>query len=130
MYRVVGKSSVLDTNYKRMDYMYWRDEREAREREREREGERRRKADERRRKEKRWREKGENHNECIVYVLNLLHSLIGTVLCTAHNTTGYSWTSLSFCVINWTNRLNRTSWKPKERERERERGKRNIINDK
>ena len=86
-----------------MDYTYWRRERE--------EGE----ADETKRKEK----DGERKEKIIliVYVLNLLHSLIGTVLCAAHNTTRYSWTRLSFCVINWTNRLNRTSWKPKERER-------------
>ena len=67
----------------------------------EREGERGGEADETKRKEK----GGERKEKIIlnVYVFNLLHSLIGTVLCTAHNTTGYSWTSLSFCVINWTN---------------------------
>ena len=27
-YRVVGKSSALDTNCRRMDYMYWMEERE------------------------------------------------------------------------------------------------------
>lgn len=59
MYRVVDKSSALDTNYRIMDYMYWR-----------REGERRKKADERKKKEK-VRESKEKFI-INVYMLNLL----------------------------------------------------------